>query len=161
MAKTYIAVGIKTPRLGSRRLLHCSCAGARLHQAQSQHVKSSEECHDYQDTFGLAMDKPNQCVRICQKLRLKAVSFVAKISQDPTPEGRSRNRHEAEESEVHPNNARRNRNQMANYGKKPCAKDSACLISSQPLLGLLQFFRRQQHKTAILYDQCTSNESRC
>jgi len=118
----------------------CLCAGAGLHQPQTQHIQSRKKGDDQQDAFGLSVNKSNQSVRIRQKLRLEPVSFVTEISQNPTPESRSRNRYETEKSEVHPNNARRNRNQMPNHGEEPCKKDPACFVASQPLLGLLQFF---------------------
>jgi hypothetical protein len=42
----------------------CLWAGAGLHEPQTQHIQSRKKRDDEQDTFGLAMDKPNQRVRI-------------------------------------------------------------------------------------------------
>src|SRR6267378_1843815 len=133
------------------------CTGARLHQPQAQHVQSRKKRYDEQDALGLSVDKPNQRVWARQKLRLEAVGFIAEVSQNPTPKRRPGNRHEAEKAEIHSNDPCRNRDQMANHRKKPRKKDSACLVASEPLLGLLQFFGSHQYKTAILYDQRTSN----
>ena len=133
------------------------CTGARLHQPQAQHIQSRKKRDDKEDAIGLSVDKPNQCVRARQKLRLEAVGFVAEISQNPTPERRSGNRNETEKAEIHSNDPCRNRDQMANHRKKPREKNSARLVASEPLLGLLQFFGSHQYKTAILYDQRTSN----
>lgn len=131
--------------------------GARLHQSQAQHVQSRKKRYDEEDALGLSVDKPNQRVWARQKLRLETVGFIAEISQNPTPERRSGNRHETEKAEIHSNDPCRNRNQMAHYRKKPREKDSACLVASEPLLGLLQLLGSHQHKSAILYDQRTPN----
>src|SRR5947207_8917814 len=132
-------------------------AGARLHQAQAYHVQSRKNRDDEQDALGLSVDKPNQRVWTCQKVRLEAIGFIAEISQNPTPERRSGNRHETEKAEIHSDDPCRNRDQMANYRHKPREKDSACLVASEPLLGLLELFGSHQHKPAILYDERTSN----
>src|SRR5262249_54172422 len=101
------------------------------------------------------MDETNQCVWTCQKLRLKAISFVAEISKNPAPERRSGNRHHTEEPEIHPNISSWIRDKLPNHRRKPRKKASARLVASQPLLGLLQFLRSHQYKTPILYDQRT------
>ena len=107
------------------------------------------------------MNKTHERLRVRQKLRLKAISFVAKVSQDRAPERGASDGDETENSEVHPNNPRRDRNQMANYRKQAGKENSARLVAGQPMLRLFQFLFAEQHETAVLYDQRTPNKPLC
>src|SRR5947208_14373643 len=137
------------------------CRGTRLHQPQAQHVKSGKERDHQEDPTRLSMNKTHQRLRARQKLRLKAISFVAEVSQDRAPKRGTGDGDETENSEVHPNNPRRDRNQMADYRKQAGKKNSARLVAGQPMLGALQFLFTEQHETAVSHNERAPDEPRC
>ena len=136
----------------------CLCAGTRLQQPQSEHVKSCEKRDHQQDPARLSLDKAHKRIRISQELGFNAICFVAKVSQDRAPERRTSDGDDTENAEVHPNDPRRDRDQMANHGKQTREKDAPCFIARQPILGLFQFFRTDENEPTVLYDKRTSNE---
>src|SRR5947207_8438646 len=137
------------------------CAGAWLHQPEAKHVKSGKERDHQQDSTRLSMNKTHECLRACQKLRLKAISFVPEVGQDRAPERGASDGDKTKHAEVHANNPRWDRDQMANDRKQPRKENSARLVAGQPVLGLFQFLFAEQHETAVLYDERTSNKTRC
>ena len=95
-------------------LLGSLFAAAWLHQPQAQHVKSGKERDHQQDLARLSMNKTHECLRARQQLRLMAISFVAKVRQDRTPERRTSNGHKTENSEIHLNDAGWDRDEVPN-----------------------------------------------
>jgi len=105
--------------------------------------------------MGLCFDEMNQRFRIGKKFGFKAISFGAEPSQNPAPDSGSDNGNNAENFEVHAHDSRGNRNEMPDYGQKPCKENAARFVASEPTFRLLQFFWTDEKQATVLHDEWT------
>jgi len=112
----------------------------RLHQTHRQDVKRREHRDYNQNKERFCFNEVNHRLGIVEQLRFYLIGIAAQIGENSTRNGRSGHSHKAENSEIHSNDARRDRDQMAHYRQKSGKEDTTGFVAGQPSLRFFDLF---------------------